>query len=61
MRWLLRAARINFAQHWKKGTIPIISDWELTFGEYTAMAKTSIQFATVLFSMLYSILEEKVK
>lgn len=39
MRWLLRAARINFAQHWKKGTIPIISDWELKFGEYTAMAK----------------------
>lgn len=32
------ATRINFAQYWKKDTIPTISGWKLKLGECTAMA-----------------------
>lgn len=40
--YMFTPARINFAQHWKKDTISITSDWELKLGKCTAIVKITV-------------------
>lgn len=38
--------RIIFGQHWNKDAIPMINDYEQTFGEYIPMGKLTAHIST---------------